>query len=340
MQLADEIQYAERQRTEWIEIVEYMRLIEKGGGSSNEDDEDARIEVPKDETPAYLEWVLWRAALAIDHMVNKPYEARGFKLDSDFLPVSTAGGGRGDLYCEFNDYLLVIEASMSTSSRQEAMEGEPVRRHVSDAIDKYDKPVHGLFIAVKIDTNTAETFRHGIWYDRKDNKRRLDILPLTLKQFREYFTAMFMRKSASPDLLRDLILSCGMRRDILNGPAWKGYIDRTVAKTVSRFEYGLVSLPDTKDSLIIHPGATIKHSVFGVGRVLIAVVSFDQCNGYMYDLPFAAKLPESVNLLTSGDELIHKSKGHASIIGYRVSFGDKLHYLTKESILSEAEILE
>lgn len=38
------------------------------------------IEVPKDETPAYLEWTLWRAALAIDHMVNKPYEVRGFKL--------------------------------------------------------------------------------------------------------------------------------------------------------------------------------------------------------------------------------------------------------------------
>lgn len=50
-------------------------------------DEDNAIEVPKDETPAYLEWTLWRAALAIDHMVNKPYEVRGFKLDSDFLPV-------------------------------------------------------------------------------------------------------------------------------------------------------------------------------------------------------------------------------------------------------------
>ena len=51
---------------------------------------------------------------------------------------------------------------MSTSSRQEAMEGEPVRRHVSDAVLKYDKPVYGMFIAVRIDTNTAETFRHGI----------------------------------------------------------------------------------------------------------------------------------------------------------------------------------
>ena len=37
-----------------------------------------------------------------------------------------------------------------------------------------------MFIAVKIDTNTAETFRHGIWYARGDVKQRLDIVPLTL----------------------------------------------------------------------------------------------------------------------------------------------------------------
>ena len=62
---------------------------------------------------------------------------------------------------------------MSASSRQEAMEGESVRRHVSDAILRYEKPVYGMFIAVKIDTNTAETFRHGIWYAKGDVKQRI-----------------------------------------------------------------------------------------------------------------------------------------------------------------------
>lgn len=64
--------------------------------------EDNSIEVPKNETPAHIEWTLQRAALAIDHMVNKPCEVRGFELDSDFMPVSAAGGGKGDLYCKFN----------------------------------------------------------------------------------------------------------------------------------------------------------------------------------------------------------------------------------------------
>ena len=66
------------------------------------------------------------------------------------MPVSTAGGGRGDLYCEFNDFTILTEVTMSTSSRQEAMEGEPVRRHVSDAVLKYNKPVYGMFIAIII----------------------------------------------------------------------------------------------------------------------------------------------------------------------------------------------
>ena len=90
---------------------------------------------------------LWRASLAIDHNGPiKPYEVRGFKLDSDFLPVSAAGGGKGDLYCEFNDFTILTEVTMSTSSRQEAMEGEPVRRHVSDAVLKYNKPVYGMLL--------------------------------------------------------------------------------------------------------------------------------------------------------------------------------------------------
>ena len=83
-------------RPELQEIADYMELLIKGGGKRTYDDDNV-IEVPKDETPAYLEWILWRASLAIDHMVNKPYEVRGFKLDSDFLPVSAAGGGKGDL---------------------------------------------------------------------------------------------------------------------------------------------------------------------------------------------------------------------------------------------------
>lgn len=231
----DEIQYAQAQCNQWKEISDYMSLLIKGGGKTVYDEDNA-IEVPKDETPAYLEWTLWRASLAIDHLVNMPYEVRGFKLDSDFMPVSAAGGGKGDLYCEFEDFTILTEVTMSTSSRQEAMEGEPVRRHVSDAVLKYDKPVYGMFIAVRIDTNTAETFRHGIWYAKDDVKQRLDIVPLTLAQFQKYFVAMFDANKANPETVRDLLVECESQRDILEAPFWKKYIDRTVAEKSERLK--------------------------------------------------------------------------------------------------------
>ena len=223
----DEIQYANDQCNQWKEIADYMSLLIKGGGKLVYDEDNA-IEIPKDETPAYFEWTLWRAALAIDHMVNKPYEVRGFRLDADFLPVTAAGGGKGDLYCEFEDFMILTEVTMSTSSRQEAMEGEPVRRHVSDAVLNYDKPVYGLFLAIRIDTNTAETFRHGIWYAKGDVKQRLDIVPLSLEQFRRHFVSMFEGKQARPEHLRDLILQCETERDNLEAPAWMKYIENVV----------------------------------------------------------------------------------------------------------------
>ena len=226
----DEIRYANDQCNQWEEIRDYMTLLIKGGGK-HVYDEDNAIEVPKDETPAYLEWILWRSALAIDHMVNKPYEVRGFKLDSDFLPVSAAGGGKGDLYCEYSDFTILTEVTMSTSSRQEAMEGEPVRRHVSDAVLKYDKPVYGLFIAIRIDTNTAETFKHGVWYAKGDVKQRLNIVPLTLSQFQKFFVAMFEAKKAHPQKLRDLIDVCETSRDNMEAPEWKEYIDSVILDT-------------------------------------------------------------------------------------------------------------
>ena len=49
----DEIQYAKEQCNQWQEIADYMELLIKGGGKCTYDDDNV-IEVPKDETPAYL----------------------------------------------------------------------------------------------------------------------------------------------------------------------------------------------------------------------------------------------------------------------------------------------
>lgn len=328
----DEIQYAKEQCNQWQEIADYMELLIKGGGKHTYDDDNV-IEVPKDETPAYLEWILWRASLAIDHMVNKPYEVRGFKLDSDFLPVSAAGGGKGDLYCEFNDFTILTEVTMSTSSRQEAMEGEPVRRHVSDAVLKYDKPVYGMFIAVKIDTNTAETFRHGIWYARGDVKQRLDIVPLTLSQYREYFMAMFRTGHANPEKLRELILLCETRRDILNALRWKSYIGTAINEKISRMEQQK-GFTEKEKNQVISPGALVYSPIAGKGQVIAIEVNLPNCQTKTAKFPYLNDIPDEIKIDSDGRKVYHDRFGEGTIFAYTISF--------KNSIisLSPAEIIE
>ncbi len=333
----DEIQYANDQRNQWKEIRDYMTLLIKGGGKLIYDEDNA-IEVPKDETPAYLEWILWRATLAIDHMLNKPYEVRGFKLDSDFLPVSTAGGGKGDLYCEFQDFTILTEVTMSTSSRQEAMEGEPVRRHVSDAVLKYDKPVYGMFIAIRIDTNTAETFRHGIWYAKGDMKQRLDIVPLTLRQFQKYFVAMFEANEANPAKLRELIVKCESRRDILEAPAWKQYIDATVSEKASEIIGKTIAHKDSEE-ILIPAGAVVKHDVFGEGQVVALEASFDDYPANIIELPYLRSLPDEVSFCPDGKSLLHDRFGEGTVCSYVIVFSNVIMRLSypkafKDSLLT------
>ena len=313
----DEIQSANDQCNQWQEIRDYMTLLIRGGGKLVYDEDNA-IEVPKDETPAYLEWTLWRAALAIDHMVNKPYEVRGFKLDSDFMPVSAAGGGKGDLYCEFNDFTILTEVTMSTSSRQEAMEGEPVRRHVSDAVLKYDKPVYGMFIAVRIDTNTAETFRHGIWYAKGDVKQRLDIVPLTLEQFQKYFVAMFEGNQAKPEHLRDLILECEIKRDILDAPDWKQHISTVVDERANEVRTGIKRVVATVP--IVPPGAMVRHIAFGIGQVVGLMASFPGSRSKTMELPYLIGLPDEVSMDADGKTLHHERFGKGSVYAYVIVF--------------------
>lgn len=332
----DEIQYANDQCNQWQEIRDYMTLLIRGGGKLVYDEDNA-IEVPKDETPAYLEWTLWRAALAIDHMVNKPYEVRGFKLDSDFMPVSAAGGGKGDLYCEFNDFTILTEVTMSTSSRQEAMEGEPVRRHVSDAVLKYDKPVYGMFIAVRIDTNTAETFRHGVWYAKGDVKQRLGIVPLTLAQFQKYFVAMFEAEKANPERLRELILKCESRRDILEAPAWKQYIDATVSDKATEIISGIVAQkPD--EAPLIPAGAIVRHTTFGEGQVVAIEASFPECPAKTIELPYLRSLPDEVNFCPDGRSLLHDRFGEGIAYAYIIVFPKAIMRLSYPSAFTDGLI--
>jgi hypothetical protein len=233
----NEEEYADRQAVKWEEIAAYMDLI--GTRKNRKTLQNGEIiEVPQAEAPAYFEWILWRAFLAINSMTNKPYEARRFKVDQDFLPVGTAPGNGPDLIFEFDEFVLVVEVTLTTNSRQEAAEGEPVRRHVANLVTAYQenssKQVYGLFIANRIDSNTAETFRIGIWFTNNDDEMRLDIIPVTLMQFKEFFEAMFKSRCVNIDLIRELLDQCGNLRPNFKAPAWKLEIEKTVQQNINR----------------------------------------------------------------------------------------------------------
>ena len=236
----NEEEYAARQAVEWEEIAAYMELIiTRKGKKTLSNGED--IEVPQAEAPAYFEWVLWRAFLAINSLANKPYEARRFKIDQDFLPVGTAPGNGPDLIFEFHDFVIVVEVTLMNNSRQEAAEGEPVRRHVADLVSHYGeqsgKPVYGLFIANRIDSNTAETFRIGVWFTRTDDKMRLDIIPVTLAQFKAFFEALFTAGRVEVGLIRELLDLCGGLRLAHEAPAWKAQIERAVESKIHELKH-------------------------------------------------------------------------------------------------------
>lgn len=223
--------YAKDQKNRWSEIADYMDLVIQRGGKKTYGD-DTEISVPKEEASAYLEWCLWRAFLAMNTLKNKPYNVRRFKVDQDFFPVGTAPGNGPDLIAEYEKFAIVIEVTLSDNSRQEAMEGEPVRRHVADIGISLRKPTYGLFVANHVDTNTAETFRIGTWYTKEDVKTRLDILPMTLRQFKDYFISVFSSGIHSNGEIADFLKECVAERDAYEAPEWK----KRIAVKVSSFK--------------------------------------------------------------------------------------------------------
>lgn len=213
-----ENEYATRQRDEWPEIIQYMHELACKTKTGK---------VPLSERAAYLEWVLWRAFLAVNSLVNPPHKARRFPVDVDFLPVSTAPGNGPDMIFEFNDFVLVVEVTLTESSRQEACEGEPVRRHVAECAKEFSgKPLYGLFVAVKIDTNTAETFRIGTWFYADDRRTTLSVVPVSLTDFATFLQSCFENNEPAIMRLKEFLDLCLRARNLGDAPVWKKEIQK------------------------------------------------------------------------------------------------------------------
>ena len=224
-----EIQYAAEQRKRLPEIMAYLEMLDTNKSNLEFDGEE--LYIPKAERPAYFEWLLWRVLLALEGLVIPPNRVRRFNIDQDFLPVGTAAGGGADVIGEYSDSVLVVEVTLTENSRQEAAEGEPVRRHVAEVLEHFDgvKPVYGIFIARRIDTNTAETFRIGVWYKNNDEKVQLDVVPLTLRQLRRLLQRGVDEGRLDVSVLTEVIEAVSSARATSSGaPDWKEAIGSIV----------------------------------------------------------------------------------------------------------------
>ncbi len=135
--------------------------------------------------PAYLEWNTWRVFLAIDTLSNKPYEARGFRLDEELQPIHNAPPNKADMVFEYENYLIVTEVTLSTRANQWSAESEPVPRHVAKIqIGNKNKEVFGVFVAPEIDPNTILTFFNSRKYSIENSIIELTIIPLTIDQIK------------------------------------------------------------------------------------------------------------------------------------------------------------
>jgi len=134
------------------------------------------------------------------------------------------------------DMVLVVEVTLTVSSRQEAAEGEPVRRHVAQVIEQYEgtgKQVFGLFIAINIDTNTANTFKLGEWYLKDDRKLDLHIIPLALADFSSLLEAFAEHPKELLPHLKLLLRDCRMYAN-KDAPDWKQKISQLAQQLVVR----------------------------------------------------------------------------------------------------------
>ena len=98
------------------------------------------------DNPLMLEWNTWRAMTMLDGGEIKA----NLNFDDYGKPLSTAAGNMADIICDYGDYFVCVEVTMSKGQRQYEMEGEPVTRHLGRLKTATGKPCYCLFVAPSI----------------------------------------------------------------------------------------------------------------------------------------------------------------------------------------------
>ena len=133
------------------------------------------------EPSLFFEWNTWRAMTMLDGGEIKA----NLKFDDSGNPMNTALGKVADIECDYGDFDVTVEVSLSSGALQFKMEGEPVPRHIGIHKEKTNKPTFCFFIAPTINPATIAHFYtlHISNVDLYGGK--CTIIPLRLETFRK-----------------------------------------------------------------------------------------------------------------------------------------------------------
>ncbi len=130
---------------------------------NRENDEKILKEVTDNaKIPTIFEYML---AIAWHRISDKEFNLKKslkLTLDGDGFPLSHAPGGDGDIIAEYEDFDVMLEATLMDRNTQKRGELEPVIRHTANLTIKNmeeNKSTYTFFVANELDTNVINIFR-------------------------------------------------------------------------------------------------------------------------------------------------------------------------------------
>lgn len=135
--------------------------------------------------PAIYEWL---CSLAWFYMSEVPYavlDSMNLTMDSNWVPLTCAGAGQGDVVIRYPDKTILIEASLMNLHNQRRNEWEPTMRHTAEVASERDVPVYTLFVAPRLDQNTINVWKAVSKVPmraRNGKEVRCRILPVTSEE--------------------------------------------------------------------------------------------------------------------------------------------------------------
>lgn len=140
-------------------VVEILKLFTNRDLDNK--DEKIKKSVSEDASvPTIYEYIVGLAWFYISDEKIMLSDSFNLVLDGDYLPLSHAGGGKGDIVVENTNNVTMLEVTLMNSNAQKRAEWEPVLRHsVNISANNKNKDVVTLFVADELDFNTINIWR-------------------------------------------------------------------------------------------------------------------------------------------------------------------------------------